>query len=258
MDGELDKAKIVVVALTFLGVLVFAVSLGYVLLSPAGLERRAQAFVIAEIEEALGQRLPMPASPWKKDLPETLSNELAEREQAILKSLGDFVVAAVAAMCRLDCDSRARLEAAMQKIYDEQLDELKLGADKLRDVVAGRYDAVFVELRRDLVVFLTCNLVAMALAFLLALLRRGAAGHLLPIAVILSASTLIACYWYVFGQNWILTIIYADFAGWTYLAGLGFLFLLLVDIGLNRARVTSEMFNAIADMIGYDRSWSPC
>jgi hypothetical protein len=62
----------------------------------------------------------------------------------------------------------------------------------------------------------------------------------------------------VFGQNWILTVVYADYAGWSYLVGLGVLFLLLVDVGLNRARMTSEVLNAMARMIGSGHSWSPC
>jgi len=258
MESELDKPKILAAALCFIGILVFGGLLSYVLLSPLGFEQRAQGFIIAEVEEVLGQRTPMPTSPWVQDVTKAIPEELATRQLEPLAALSDFIVAVVSAMCRLDCADRARLEAALDEIYESSLADMKIGVDKLRAMVEGRYHSALAELRRDVVIFLTSNFVVLMLALLLALLRTGAADHVLPLAMILTISTALGSYWYVFGQNWILTIIYADYFGWSYLACLGVLFLLLVDIGLNRARVTSEVLNTIADLIGFDYSWSPC
>ncbi len=240
MDGELDKAKIVSVALTFLGVLVFAALLGYVLLSPAQFEQRAQSFVIAEIEARLGERtMPEGSNP----------PEIEARIQETLKHLSDFVNASVAAMCRAECDDQLALIEVARRIYNDYLVDFRMGADMFRTIVEDRYHAILGELRADVGVFLTCNLLVMVLAFVLALFRTDDSAHLLPVSILLTVSTAAASYWYVMGQNWFLTLVHADFYGWTYIAVLAFIFLVLLDIGLNRARVTGEALDAMTRMV---------
>jgi hypothetical protein len=161
-------------------------------------------------------------------------------------------------MCRLDCAQRAQLEAALEQIYQRQLAALNIGLDTLRSVVEGRYRETLTQLRRDVVIFLSANLVVMGAALMVALGRGAAARHLLPIAAVLTVSTLIAACWYVFGQNWLWTIIYADYVGWAYLGVLAVLFIFLADIALNRARATSEALNIVAQLLRSGASWSPC
>lgn len=240
MDGELDKPKIVSVALTFLGVLVFAALLGYVLFNPGDLEQRVQAFVIAEIEARLGERtMPEGSNP----------PEIEARIQDTLKSLSDFIHTSVAAMCRTPCEDQLALIEVARRIYNDYLTDFRMGADIFHAIVEDRYHAILGELRADIAVFLTCNLLVMSLAFVLALFRTEDSAHLLPISMLLTVSTLIASYWYVMGQNWFLTLVHADFYGWTYLALLGIIFLVLLDIALNRARVTGDALHAMTQII---------
>ncbi len=249
MESELDKPRIVAAALSLAGMLVFGALLAFVLLSPRGFEQRAQSFIIGNVQEALGARTPMPTSPYK--VAETLAEEVIAQQQKVLDALSDFVAASIEAMCRVECQDRAALEVVARKIFDDILSDWQLDAGMLRKFVEERYDAVMAELRHDIVIFLTCNLVVLTLAFLLALLRADAGTYLLPISALLTVSTLITSYWCVFGQNWFLTIVYADYAGWAYLVGLGIIFLLLVDIALNKARVTGEALDTMARMISF-------
>lgn len=240
MDRELEKPKIVSVALTFIGVLVFAALLGYVLFNPGDLEQRVQGFVIAEIEARLGERtMPEGSNP----------PEIEARIQDTLKSLSDFIHASVAAMCRTPCEDQLALIEVSRRIYNDYLTDFRMGADIFRAIVEDRYHAILGELRADIAVFLTCNLLVMSLAFVLALFRTEDSAHLLPISMLLTVSTLIASYWYVMGQNWFLTLVHADFYGWTYLALLGIIFLVLLDIALNRARVTGDALHAMTQII---------
>jgi hypothetical protein len=240
MDRELDKPKIVSVALTFLGVLVFAALLGYVLFNPGGFEQRVQGFVIAEIEARLGQRT-MPEG--------SNTEEIEARIQETLKALSDFINASVASMCRTPCEDQLVLIEVARRIYNQYLTDLRMGADIFRAVVEDRYHAILSELRADIGVFLICNLLVMSLAFVLALFRTKDSAHLLPVSILLTVSTLIASYWYVMGQNWFMTLVYADFYGWTYLVLLGVIFLVLLDIGLNRARATGDALHAMTQII---------
>jgi hypothetical protein len=124
--------------------------------------------------------------------------------------------------------------------------------------VERRYHDTLNELYGDILIFLSVNLVVMAAALMLALFRGAAARHLLPIAGLLTVSTLIAACWYVLGRNWLWAIIYSDYVGWAYLGILGVLFILLADIALNRARATSEVLNTVSHLLASGGSWSPC
>ena len=251
----LRAARAMTIGLSLLGVIVFGALLAAVQSNPQGFEARAQTFIIHEVEKQVGVTL--------ESLPlQSLTNQFSEQMQArkreIDAAVSQFITAVVGAMCRLDCTQRARLEAALEQIYQRQLAALNIGLDKLRSVVEGRYRETLTQLRRDVVIFLSVNLVVMGAALMVALGRGAAARHLLPIAAVLTVSTLIAACWYVFGQNWLWTIIYADYVGWAYLGVLAVLFIFLADIALNRARATSEALNIVAQLLGSGASWSPC
>jgi hypothetical protein len=248
-------ARATTIGLSLLGVIVFGALLAIVQSNPLRFEARAQTFVIHEIEKQVGvtlESLPL------QSLTNRFSEQMQARKREIDAAVSQFIAAVVGAMCRLDCMQRAQLEAALEQIYQRQLAALNIGLDKLRSVVEGRYRETLTQLHRDVVVFLSVNLVVMGAALMVALGRGAAARHLLPIAAILTVSTIIAACWYVFGQNWLWTIIYADYVGWAYLGILAVLFIFLADIALNRARATSEALNIVAQLLRSGASWSPC
>jgi hypothetical protein len=247
----LRAARAATIGLTLIGVIVFGGLLVIVLSNGRDFEARAQAFIVHEIERQYDVSLE--AVPLER-----LKGLLTKEVEATRRAITDFIVAAVGAMCRLDCTQRAELEAAMEKIYQRHLAALNVGLEKLRATVERRYHETLDELRGDILIFLSVNLVAVGIALLLALFRGAAARHLLPIAGLLTVSTIIAACWYVFGRNWLWAIIYSDYVGWAYLGILGVLFIFLADIALNRARVTSEALNVASNLLGSGGSWSPC
>jgi hypothetical protein len=89
-------------------------------------------------------------------------------------------------------------------------------------------------------------------------LKPRAIAQLFVPGALLVVATLICSYCYVFEQNWLLTIIYSDYLGFMYLGYLGIVFLFLCDIVLNRARVTTEIVNAILNAVGSAANVTPC
>jgi len=114
------------------------------------------------------------------------------------------------------------------------------------------------ELRGDLAIFSGSNAVVLAFAFFLSFFRGRAAQHLLPISLALTTATLLMAYWYVFGQDWVMTIIFSNYWGWVYASVLAALSALLIDIAANKARVTSFLFNTIGQGIGSSFTFVPC
>lgn len=249
--GTFRGARAATLGLTLIGIIVFGGLFAMVQKSERDFEVRAQAFVIHEVEQQFGGALDSMALQKLKGL-------LIVEVKAHQRAVSDFIAAVVGAMCRLDCTQRAQLETVMEQIYQRHWAVLNIGLEKLRAIVERRYHETLGELRRDILIFLGANLAVMSTAFALALFRGAAARHLLPIAGLLTLSTIIAACWYLFGRNWLWTIIYSDYVGWAYLGVLGVLFIFLADIAFNRARATSEALNVASQLLGSGGSWSPC
>lgn len=259
---SLKTVLILNIVLCFIGAAFFGALFGYVSLAPKDFEHRVQGFVVAEVEQKLNETIPASLQDRLGQATGLLSERFRERAEetrrAIEAGIPQFIAAVVAAMCRLDCHDQQALEATVLGIYEKNLTRLRLGVDRLRQMVEDRYVETLSELRTDIRIFLGSNTAVMTLALGLALFRGPAARHLLPFSLVLTGATLLASTWYVFGQDWVLNVVYADYWGWSYLILLGVIFAFLVDIAINRARITSRILNWIANAVGGIPSLAPC
>ena len=96
------------------------------------------------------------------------------------------------------------------------------------------------------------------IAFLLAIFKGRACAHLLPVSLSMTFATVVASVWYVLGQDWLMTVVFNDFWGWWYLGFIAVIAMVLIDIAINKARVTSRIINATMNAIGSAISVVPC
>ena len=80
---------------------------------------------------------------------------------------------------------------------------------------------------------------------------------LLPTLAILGAVGL-AGGLYLFNQDWLHTIVFGDYLGWGYAAYLAVVALLLADILMNHARVSTRLVNLGLQLVGSAASAVPC
>ena len=192
--------------------LVFGGALFYLQTMPGDFESRAQGFIVDEINDAI-----MPDSAMSKlaQMEGTL-NLPEDRIEALRVNLAastrNFIALVVKTMCAGDCAKKGHLKAELLEAYDAIQSRLKPGFGTLRGMVEAEYHAVFDELRRDIKIFLSANLIVLGLALVLALIRGRAARHLAPISIVMTIATLLTSYWYIFGQNWVLTIVTSDYS----------------------------------------------
>ena len=114
------------------------------------------------------------------------------------------------------------------------------------------------ELKRDVRIFTASNAAAFLMLLAIASLKPRAITHLFVPGILLATSALLCSYFYIFEQNWLLTIIHSDYLGWAYMGWLGGVFLFLCDIVLNHGRVTTEILNALASAVGSAAAFVPC
>ncbi len=252
--------------LTGVGAAVFTVLLAYITLAPEDFDQRTRDFAVVQVRSEVDATLSTAAqsdaadalSEWAGKVSERLQKRIDDMRAALDAGLDQFIADILAAACQLDCERREEARQAVRDYYEDKIERYGVALDRIERVVADKYEDVMDELRTDLAIFSGSNGVALAFAFGLAVFRKRAARHLLPISLALTAATLLAIVWYVFGQDWVMTIIFNDYWGWGYAALLAVQAGLLMDIAVNKARVTSEVFNAIGGMFGAAGDFSPC
>ena len=254
------------VVLCSLGVVVFAMGLLFLDRAPDKFGQLVQNYAVSEVSDRFQEQVVRFEQEERleglKSLARDLSDQLAKKielRQAALKLGGDeFVANVLTAHCQIECGKREEARELVRSFFEAELVAVQHQKEQIERFILKEYDDVLSELRRDIQIFCVSNLIAFLFALGLAVFKGRASVHLLPISLLLSVATGIATYFYVFGQNWVLTILFNNYWGWSYLGFICFLFLLLIDIALNRARITSFVINLFCNVLGAAFSVLPC
>jgi hypothetical protein len=257
------KANLV---LSMLGAITFAILFLYMTLSPRDFDRRVNNFAVARVQERVDHDLNMLAQSRviqnASRLAGAFSKDLQQRvdqfRAAPREGLNRFIRDVLAAECLQDCERRQQARNAADSFYKRVLARYGVALDRLQKMAAGHYQDVMEQLRHDLRIFAGSSFLAFVFAVGLSLLRGQAARHLLPVSMALTTATILAIIWYVFGQDWVIAVIFNDYWGWAYAAVICTLTGLMLDIALNKARITSLGLNAIGNAIGKSFAFMPC
>ncbi|TGD71317.1 hypothetical protein E4634_18775 [Mangrovimicrobium sediminis] len=249
-----------VIALASLGLFLGLFSLTYGM--PETVENSARGFVQSQIERELQERYADSAARDVEDAALKIASRLGYEEdelrEALATGMADKIAEIIAMMCGYDCEKKKEVSASIAAGYMERIASLGIAQQTLGDIVKGKYLEIVGKLRTDLRIFLGCNAGLFSLLLLASLARREAVAHLFLPGIFLLISTVAASAIYILGQDWFYTILYNDYMGFWYLAYVGAIFGLLMDVFFNRARVTTEIINGILNAIGSAASLAPC
>lgn len=251
--------------LTALGMAVFGLLSIYLLIAPDDFNQRTRTFAISKVQQETEAALADVAASSSAEEIASIAGVFSKRLESEIDALRrstesgapELIAEILAAACRLDCERKEAADEKIRGVFNSLIDRYGVALERARSMVVGEYDRVMNELRADLLIFSASTFAAFCAAFLLALHRGAASVHLFPLSITLTLATALAIFWYIFGQDWVLSIIFSDYWGWSYATLLGVLWILLADIAINRARITTEIINAIGQSFG-SFSVSPC
>ncbi|MEM9573449.1 MAG: hypothetical protein AAF996_18445 [Pseudomonadota bacterium] len=263
---NLSLARSINLGLSGVGTLIFLLAFLYISLAPDDFDKRAQSFAVSQVEKSVDERLSAIANSDTADRISDLAGRVSDRLQSrvdearddLNAGMDEFISDVLAAACKLDCERRGEAAAAVRAFYESSILRHSMALERIQAFIEGQFDDVMEELRADLKIFAGSSGIALGFAFLLALFRGPAAVHLLPISITLSVATLLMAVWYGLGQDWVTTILYSEYWGWTYSVLLALLSSLMIDIAANRARVSSFVFNNIGRIFSSGFEISPC
>ncbi|QYF91835.1 hypothetical protein KY495_13665 [Massilia sp. PAMC28688] len=248
--------------LSLAGTLMFAAALLISYVRPHLVEAGMREVIRVEVEHRTGERVEALINSRIISLAERAlghtDDQLSAARERIRRDVPARVAHVVADMTRADCECRRRLVAAAETSEERQLRSLLQVRERLTGLIESAYAHVSASLQREFRVFAASNAVAFAVMGLVAVARRGATLQLLLPAVALTGAMVITASVYLFQQNWLHTIVFSDYVGLAYGAWLAVVALLLADVLLNRARLTTRLLNVMFNVAGAALKAVPC
>jgi len=249
-----------------IGAAIFLTFFAFTFVTPGWLETFAADYIESEARERIDASIDAIQPPDSESALARLAQSMYAKNEAQIEQLKwnlrnkvhEQWAAALAAVRNLDCECREKWEDWFKGGFSTNIALLQVANEQISTFIHSTYMDVATELKRDIRIFTASNAAVFILLLLVSFLKPQAITHLFLPGVLLAVSTLICSYFYIFEQNWLLTIIHSSYLGFAYLAWLGVVFVLLCDIVFNRARITTAILNTIFDAIGSAISVGPC
>jgi hypothetical protein len=250
--------------LTATGAVVFAALFWFVHGMPDQFDRAVGQVVVAEVGDQLHTALPSllgqapaggslldeAASRLPGRLGEMVEGKLSTAEFLSRSDADELAERFLAEVC--ECYRAGKPVPDLGPLFARALvgvqDDLARTEDRIRTFALGQYHAALSELRQDVSIFAGTTLALFLAALLLGLFKGRASTHLLPVSLVLTLATLLTSTWYIFGQDWIMTVVMSNYWGMAYPVFAVVVAGFLLDIALFRARVTTLLIRAVTSI----------
>jgi hypothetical protein len=186
------------------------------------------------------------------------SAEIEVLKRQLREGLPEKVARIAAEMRTPDCSCRHAIATSLTGFLVNRIDTLAIANEQLELLIRTKYMEAAHALTREFRIFTGANAVVFLLLLLVTALRPRAGLQLvLPAMVLLGAAGVVG-YLYLFEQDWLNTIVFAEYVGLGYFAYLALAIALLADVAFNRARVSTRVVNVALDALGAGIQAVPC
>lgn len=244
------------------GLVFFALAFFASIASPGFVEQVAKTVIRYEVEKKVHEKVEAIDAHFLSKKAEafakTYADDIAQTKRQLAQQLPARIAEVIAEMQNLDCECRKKIETNIRESFEWRIASASLAQERLTTLIRSKYMETANQLTREFRIFTGTNAIVFALLLVAVLVKPQAGLHLLPSAVVLLLAAAVTAYLYLFNQNWLHTLVFSDFVGLAYIAYLGGAFALLCDIIFNRARVTTEVLNALLNAAGSATQVVPC
>jgi hypothetical protein len=232
------------------GALVFGAAWAASLAAPGWVEQLGRALVRQQVEQRVGEKIDALDTATLTRLAERLGGEQAQRAARAARQLREGLPAQVAAvtarMLQLDCACRQNIQRSLERGMLHVLTDARRLQQRVDGMIRAQYMDTAARLIGEFRIFTGANALVFALLAAAVFCRPRAGAHLLPAALVLLLAAGVTGGLYLFNQNWLHTVVFADYVGWAYLLYLALASALLGDVLLNRGRATARVASSIS------------
>jgi len=245
-----------------LGLVLFSLLFGLTYGLPDAVEKSAKGFVqrqlASEVVDKYNEIKSSSITQKALSIAGKLGFEKKKRVTDLENNIPQKIASTLEAMCSYDCEKEKALTVSITQSYVNKISSIEVAEYNIERIIKGKYLEIVENLRFDLRIFLGTNASMFLVLILVAFFKPKAVAQLFVPGILLLTATAVSSCIYIFGQDWFYTILYNDYMGFGYLAYLSIIFVFLMDLTFNSARVTTELLNTACNAIGSSLSFVPC
>ena len=249
-----------------LGAALFGFFFALTIHTPEWVESFAADFIEREVSARVDRRIDAIQPPsgdgalarMATSMYERNAAEMERHREALRSQVHERMAAAIAGIRDPDCECRARWAERIKQGTSTRIHALERANERIAELIHATYAEVVTSLKRDIRIFSGASAAMFLLLVAAAFLKPRAIVQLFVPGLLLVLATVTCAWFYVFRQDWLMTIIHNDYVGLGYVAYLALVFGLLCDVVLNKARVTTRIVNAGFNAIGSAATALPC
>ena len=254
----MNRLRVLLLTISAVGTAVFASLFVLSFVRPILVESLAKELVRREVEARVRERFSSLSGSRLAQMAQRAIARNDRRMAELAEELPKKVAAVVAEMQSPDCECRKALAGARNTILKLELLSRSGFNEHLVGLIRSKYAQVTQALLREFRIFTGANaLVFLLLGITTYTRRRAGLQLLLPAAVLLGAAFVVGGL-YLFGQDWVHTVVFGDYVGLGYFAYLAIAAVFLMDVVFNQGRVSTEIVNAAFNVAGAAITAVPC
>ena len=244
----------IIISVGLIGAILFGASLVASYVRLLFVESAAREIIRHEVEKRVGEKISSLGGGKLAELAAKIAQknaiEIEAAKRRLQENLPKKIAAIIAEMGDPSCECRKWVERTIADNFESNILHLGSVNEHLASLIREKYRDVSQSLTREFRIFTGANALAFSLLAITAIFRRSAGVQLLlPTIVLLGASVIVGGF-YLFGQNWLHTIIFGDYVGLWYFGYLATAVAFLADIVFNRAKLSTKIINIVLSVIG--------
>ncbi len=258
MGNRFIFLRLALAGLSLLGTVFFTTVLIVSFADPIQLERAARELLRIEVQRRVSAEIGTLDEKFLSSkagkLIERHAGESTAAARQLAAGIPEKVAKVVGEMTDASCECRKQIAKAVEGGLLSQIAVAQQAQARLTDLIRTKYRETAAQLLGELRIFSGANALVFALLGIALRVKPLANLHLVPAAIVLLVAAAATGYVYLFEQNWLHSIVYADYVGFAYFGYLGITFVFLCDVIFNKARVTCNLLARVLDGV----SISPC
>lgn len=255
------NTKSIIIAVSIIGLILSVLVFGATFVNQKAIANSAKEFIVSKAKDKYAEYQSKIASiPSSEKTLEFLKGKYQEKFDSVSgesaqfeKIITDYIdFFCKNKKCNLEQEQNAEdLKKSFLSIYERSLKNTVTQAIlNIDDVLKNKTQEVLASILADLRIFSGTNLAIFTFILLTTVFAKSELLKSLRLpTALLTLSSLIAIFVYIFEQNWFYTILYSNYWGAGYIALVLFIFILLFDIVMNKARITEAILNFFGSVI---------
>ena len=235
---------------SIIGTLFFSIAFIFSYISPSLIESTSKTLIRHEVEKRVSAKLESMRGGKVGKVLEHVTKAHFDEIAKVKTEFAELIPLVITQMNDPDCECRNIIQPRVSNQVDSKSSWVGDIRERGEILIRTKYLEIVDALLREFRIFTGANAIVFALLGLTTHLRKNSGLQLILPVIVLAGSGIVVGGLYIFGQDWLHTIIFSDYVGFGYFTYLSIAIGFMTDVLYNRGRVSLQILDAVGNAGG--------